>query len=218
MISQERQEPSPVLVFPSRTRKYVRLAPEQAYESVIHLMHEDLGADKLEGEGKGTSFVKARIGGALGVTVSFRVVPEGTVSVLEFNFSYRVFLVLIPIILITAAGLSLILQTTVPGIGTALILPLAYKVNFTVTRFLERLNEALPYLEREYARMALMEERKRWQQQPRDTEDLYRRLREKHTKTWGNTNVLEYKLAEYEGQGLSRDEAIRKTAEEEGVY
>jgi hypothetical protein len=218
MFFQEKTAPNPFLIFPSRTRKYVRLTPKQAYDSVIHLMRENLGAESIESEQTETPYVKARIGGAFGVTVDFQVFPEGGVSALEIRFGYRTFLILVSIVLIAAVGLSLILGTWIPGIGTALIFPLAYKVNFTALRFLDALNEALPHLEQEYARRTLIEERKRWQIEPKDTDALYRRLCEKYIKTWGNTNVLDYKIAEYESQGLTHNEAIRKTAEEEGIY
>jgi len=209
---------TPFLVFPLRRRKYVRLTQKQAYESMFHLMSENLDAENIESSQEKASFVKAKLGGTIGVKVNVQLLSEGNMTTLEFSFSYRNLLFISIIFLITMIGLSLILYTPIPMVGTVLILPLAYKANSVAMRFLNTVNEAMPYLEREYAHKALREDRKRWQLEPKDTEDLYRRLREKHIKTWGNTNVLEYKIAEYERQGLTHNEAIRKTAEEEGIY
>jgi len=52
---------------------------------------------------------------------------------------------------------------------------------------------------------------------PKDVKKLYDKLVKKYLKTWGNINILEYKISEYIKLGLTREEAIRKTAEEEGI-
>jgi len=205
-------------MFPSRSRKYVHLGAEQAYESIIHLMRENLGAKNMETEHAKPFSAKADIGGPLGLTVYVQVLPEGSVSALDFSFSYRKTLFISLVLLVAVIGLSLGWRTAVTMLVLILILPLGVGVDSAARRFLNVINEALPHLEGEFARRTLMDDRKRWQLEPKDTEDLHRRLREKHVKTWGNTNVLEYKIAEYEGQGLTRDEAIRKTAEEEGIH
>jgi len=205
-------------MFPSTLRKYVRLGAEEAYESIVFLLRENLKADSVESKQTEPLSVKAKIGGTLGVAVEVRVFPEGGVSALEFSFSYRQLLLSSIIVLTAWIAASLVLRTAIPLVGLAFILVLGYRVNYSARSFLDIVNEALPHLERESARRALIEDRKRWQLEPKDTNSLYQRLREKHVKTWGNTNVLEYKIAEYESQGLTRNEAIRKTAEEEGIY
>jgi len=205
-------------MFPSTLRKYVRLGAEEAYESIVFLLQENLKADSVESKQTEPLSLKAKIGGALGVAVEVRVFPEGGVSALEFGFSYRQLLLSSIIVLAACVAVSLVSRTAIPLVGLAFILVLGYRVNYSARSFLDIVNEALPHLERESARRALIENRKRWQLEPKDTSDLYQRLREKHVKTWGNTNVLEYKIAEYESQGLTRNEAIRKTAEEEGIY
>ena len=207
-----------MLVFPSRTRKYVRLSPIQAYESMIYLLRENVKADRIEGNEEQTPSIKARLGGPIGVVVSFRVFSEGDVSTLDFSFSYRNFLFASFAVLVAVIALSLTLWTPIPGVGSVIILPLAYKANSSVRRLLSAVNETLPYIEQEYARRALMEDRKRWESEPKDTEELFRKLSEKHMRAWGNTNVLWYKINEYQRQGLKYDEAIRKIAEEEGVH
>ncbi|MCW4021382.1 MAG: hypothetical protein NWF14_09185 [Candidatus Bathyarchaeota archaeon] len=216
-IPQERVQLNPFLVFPSKTRKYAHITAKQAYESIIHLMRKNLDAKNIEERKDATLAVKAKLGGTIGVKVNIQVIPEDDLSVLDIGFSYRNFLFATFAVLVIVIGLSLVYQTPLPGVGAALILPVAYTVNFTVVRFLDTLNKVLPYLEQEFARRSLMEDRERWQSQPKNTEDLYRRLHEKHVRTWGNINILEYKIAEYQAQGLTRNEAIRKAAEEEGV-
>jgi len=205
-------------MFPSRSQRFVHLSPEQTYRSVIHTARETLHAEIVGREEAETLSAKARLAGALGVSVNIRVFPEGAESTLELSFSYKGFLFAVVALLVAVVGVSMIGQTAVPGIGVALILPLAYRANSAAWRFLDAVNETLPHLEREHARKTLMEDRERWRLEPKDIEDLHRRLREKHIKTWGNTNILDYKLAEYQEQGLTRNEAIRKTAEEEGIH
>jgi hypothetical protein len=39
----------------------------------------------------------------------------------------------------------------------------------------------------------------------------------RHIDTWGNTNVLKYKIEDYQSKGLTYEEAIIRIAEEEGV-
>jgi len=204
-------------MFPSKSRKFVHLDAEQAFESLLYILREDFGAKNITTVKAETLSIRGRVGGIFGVTVKVQVLPEGGVSALDFSFSYRNLLWLILIILAVALGLSSMLSTAITTVLLALILPPGYRTNATVRRFLDTVNEALPHLERESARKALIEDRKRWQMEPKDTEDLYRRLQEKHIKTWGNTKVLEYKIAEYESQGLTRNEAIRKASEEEGI-
>jgi len=177
-----------------------------------------LGAENLAIEPHEASSFRAKMAGAVGATLIVKIVSEGEVSVLDFRFSYGKFLLGAAAVFVAVICLSLLLGSLLPLLGSLLILVLAYNVNFAVLKFLNVLNETLPYLEREYARRALTEDRKRWQERPEDTEELYTRLREKHVKTWGNVNVLEYKITEYQTQGLTRNEAIRRAAEEEGIH
>ena len=224
-MAQEERALQPMLVFPSRTRKYVRLTPTQVYESMIYLLRENIKADHMEENEGQTPSIKARLGGPIGVVVNIRVFSEGDVSTLEFSFSYRNFL-LVSLALLVASfallvaviALSLAWWTPIPGLGSVIILPLAYRANSSVRRLLNTVNETLPYIEQEYARRALMEDRRRWESEPKDTEELFRRLSEKHTGAWGNTNVLWYKINEYQRQGLMYNEAVRKIAEEEGIH
>ena len=217
MASQEDVVLRPTLVFPSRTRKYVRLTPEQAYGSMLHLMRENMKAEIIEGSKAEAPSFKAKLGGKIGATASLRVISEGDVSTLEFSFSYRNAVYASLVVLAAVIGLSLVFWTPIPGVGSAIVLLFAFRANSAVVRFLDTMNEALPHIEREYARRALVEDRKRWESEPRDTEELFRRLSEKHLKTWGNTNVLWYKINEYQRQGLIYNEAVRKIAEEEGI-
>jgi len=218
MASQENVALNPFLAFPSRTRKYVRLTPEQAYDTMIHLMRENAKAEIIEDRKEATPFIKARLGGRIGATVSLGMFPEGDVTALEFGFSYRTALFASLVVLVASIGLSVRFWTPIPAVGSAVIPLFAFKANLAVGNFLNAINEALPYIEREYARKALMRDRKRWQSEPKDTEELFRRLSEKHMRTWGNTNVLWYKINEYQRQGLVYNEAVRRIAEEEGIY
>lgn len=206
------------MMFPSRSRRFIRVTAKQAYESLVPFIESDLGAVKTQSEGDESSFIGARVGGAFGVAVNVRISAEDGTCALELGFRYGRSQFMVFIILVAAFGLSLFYGTLIPLAGIVLILPIAYKANSSAQRFLAGVNEFLPHLEAEYARLALEEERRRWQEQPKDTTALYRRLCDKHVKVWGDTHALEYKLKEYENRGLTREEAIRKTADEEGIF
>jgi hypothetical protein len=222
--SQETHPYTPFLLFPSRARIYVRLTAQQAYESVNNLLGEISGSKILESSRKETLMTKARLDGGSGATVTIRVFPEGDVSALDLAFSYREAMYAVVAAIITILGLGwLFFQSTFIPLGFLLLIFLItytrviYIANNSALRFLDLVNKTLPFIEKEFAHKALMADRERWEAQPKKTEALYRRLSEKHIKTWGNTKVLEYKIKEYQTLGLTRNEAIRKVAEEEGV-
>jgi hypothetical protein len=215
--SQETTPSIPYLLFPSRTRKYVRLPVQQAYESVNSLVSEVSGSKTLESGKEARLVTKIRLG-VLGATVTIRVFPEGEVSALDLVFSYRraIYAALAVCVIVILLGLS-VFRSMYTILGFALVLPLIYSANSSAVEFLDLVNRTLPLIEKQFAYRALMADRERWKAQPKDTEALYRRLGEKHAKTWGTTRVLDYKIAEYQTQGLTRNEAIRKAAEEEGM-
>lgn len=167
----------------SRTRKFVRLKPEQAYESILQLIGKNLDAENIKSEKEDNLVAKTKIGGRLAVSVKVFMIPQGDVSWFDFIFSYKSFVLNALIVLFTVIGLGLILQTWIPGIGIAIILPLAYKSYLTAREFILTINEAIPYLEREFNRKALMKDRKRWELEPKETKGLYERLRRKHIDT-----------------------------------
>jgi len=215
--SQESHLYTPYLLFPSRTRKYVRLTVQHAYESIKNLLGEVSGS-KIELSQEEPLTAKARLDGEFGATVTIQVFPEGDVSALEIAFSYRrAVYIAVAVGLITILSGLLVFQSEFIFLGLVFIAPIVYKANYSAVRFLDLVIKTLPFIEKEFAYKALMADRERWEAQPKDTEALYKRLSEKHIKTWGNSKVLEYKVAEYQKLGLTRAEAIRMTAEEEGV-
>jgi hypothetical protein len=216
--SQETHPYTRYLLFPSRTRKYVRITAQQAYESANSLLGEISGSEILESSQDQTLMTKARLDGGFGATVTIRVFPEGDVSALDLAFSYgRAMYAAVAVgVIIILVGL-LVIQSIFIISGFLFLIPIIYIANYSAVRFLDLVNKTLPFIEKEFALKALMADRERWEAQPKDTEALYKRLGEKHLKTWGNTKVLEYKIKEYQTLGLSRNEAIMKTAEEEGV-
>jgi len=216
-ISFEGSASSPMLLFPSRTRKYVRLTGEQAYKSLNGLLSECSSSKKPVLMQK-SLMSRARLNGFFGATVTVKVLPEGDVSSIDLVFSYK--RAVYASLLICAAIILLeflVFRNVFTILGVALVIPLIYNANSSANNFLNLVNDILPLIEKEFAQKALLADRERWKAQPKDTEALYRKLSEKHTKTWGNTKVLEYKVSEYQKLGLTRFEAIRKTAEEEGL-
>ncbi len=197
--------------FPSRFQKFIRVPAEHLQKTLSQV----LGECEKAGEKK---VFKTSVGRGTGVTLRVRLLPEGEVSSIEFAFSYQGLAILILAFLIALIGLSLLLSSAIPLIGLIIIPLLAYRADSAVERSLSELDNILRALETEYARRKISEERARWQCNPKNVDALYRRLREKHLKIWGSTYVLEYKMNEYQRQGLTREEAIRKIAEEEGIF
>jgi hypothetical protein len=208
----------PMLLFPSRIRKYVRLTGPQAHMSINSLIDEVQGSKIISSSQGETLTTKMRLDGVFGASATINVTSEGEVSALDIAFSYWRAIAIAFIIgtVVILLGL-LVFRNTLTVVGFALVIPLIFHASNTAVNFLDVLNKTLPFIEKEVAQKALSADRERWKAQPKDTDDLYRRLGEKHAKTWGNTKVLEYKIAEYKIQGLTLDEAIRKTAEEESI-
>jgi len=217
-VFQENPPSVPMLLFPLRIRKYVRLTGPQAHESINSLVNEVPGSKILSSSQGETLTTKIRLDGIFGASVTVNVISEGDVCALDIIYSYRRAMSIAFIIgtIIISLGL-LVFRNTLTVVGFALVIPLIFHANNSATNFLDVLNKTLPFIEKEVAQKALSADRERWKAQPKDTEKLYRRLSEKHVKTWGNTKVIEYKISEYKIQGLTREEAIRKAAEEEGI-
>jgi len=201
-------------LFPSNLRKFIRVPAEQTCEMLSQIL-EEIRDVKTGGE----RVFKANIGKGVGVALKIRLLPEGEASSLEFNFNYRGLVSMILAVLAVSVGLSLSLSSFTPLILSVIGMPiLVYRASFVIERFLSDFNNFLQGLEIEYNRRKLVEDRIRWQRNPKDANDLYKKLRKKHIKIWGSTYALEYKINEYQRQGLTRDEAIRKIAEEEGIF
>lgn len=200
--------------FPSTFRKFVRIPIEQTYKALSQVL-EEVYDEKL---GKEKIF-KTNIGKGVGVTVKIRLLPEGEISSLEFNFDYRGLILIILAVLAASIGLCLLISSFTLLVFNLIAIPvLTYRASFAIERFLSNFNEILRGLEIEYGRRKLMEDRMRWQRSPKNVNDLYKRLCEKYIKIWGDIYALKYKMEEYQSQGLTREEAIRKIAEEEGVF
>jgi hypothetical protein len=207
----------PMLLFPSRIRKYVRLSGPQAHESINGLVVEVPGS-RVASSDRETLTTKMRLDGVFGASATIKIASEGEVSALDVAFSYWKVMAISFVIgtVIILSGL-LVFRNTLTVVGFALVIPLLFHASNTAVEFLDVLNKTMPFIEKEIVQKALEADRERWRATPKDTKNLYRRLSEKHVRTWGNTKVLEYKIAEYKVQGLTRDEAVRKAAEEEGV-
>jgi len=200
------------LKFPSRFRRFIR-APAGWLSDVL----SQVLSETYKGSGE-ESFFKAGVGKWTGVTLMIRLIPEGDASSLEFIFIYRGLVSVILASLVTFIGLGIIFSSMIPLIGLAIIPIMFYRAGFEIGNFLSNFNNILLGLEIEYSRKKIMEDRVRWQLNPKDVDDLYRRLSSKYIKVWGSTYALEYKISEYQKQGLTRDEAIRKISEEEGIF
>ena len=201
------------LRLPSRFQKFIRVPADRVCEALRQTL-----SNMEEREEDSWKIFWAIVEGGIGTKVNLRIMPEGGVSSLSIGFSYRKPILILIGFLVAFVGLGVIFSPFLLLVGIPLVTALIYKIHLAVNRFLGSLNELLHGLEAEYMREKLMEERSRWQRSPKDVSDLYRRLREKHIKMWGNTFALEYKINEYRRRGLTREEAIRKVADEEGIF
>jgi hypothetical protein len=199
--------------FPSRLRKFIRVPADYIFENLPQFL-----SGMREEESDGLKFFRANVSGCIGAKIKLYVVPEGEISSLDLRFEYRSLVFVLILLFVISAGLSLVLSSIFPLFGVILILILIYRVSFSVENLLNDLGNILHGFEIDYARKKLMEERLRWQRNPKDVSELYRRLCEKHIRTWGNTYALEYKINEYQREGLTKEEAIRKVAEQEGIF
>jgi len=204
-------------IFPSSRQRYLRVPPEYAYECIVDVLRRNLEIEDAEIKHLGDLTLMTCLGGKFGADLKVHVTPEGDISVLNIIFSYRKIAFLGSFLFAAMVGLSLLFNTPLPMLGTIILFPLSYHTSFEVTRFLDALNEGLPLIEREYIREILLKNRARWRKHIKDIQKLYRKLCEKHLETWGSTNVLRYKIEEYQSMGLTYEEAIIKISEEEGI-
>ncbi|MEM2129803.1 MAG: hypothetical protein QXZ70_04310, partial [Candidatus Bathyarchaeia archaeon] len=140
------------LFFPSRTRKYVRLTGEQAYESLNNILSEVSSLKKPLSTQKESLMSKARLNGFFGATVTVKVLPEGDVSSIDLVFSYK--RAVYASLLICAAVILLefmVFRNMFTILGIALIIPLIYTANSSANNFLNLVNGTLPLIEKEFA-------------------------------------------------------------------
>jgi len=203
----------------TETRKFIRVPPGRVYRDLLYFLQEDLGASNVENQEDSLLIIaKEAILSVIRIKIQIRIEPEGEASKIELNFGYRNFLaaalaLLSLLILLSAVSLSFIpLLAIIPLITLMQILG-----SGAVTSFAASISEFLLLLEKSQAKEQLDEARRRWQADARGISDLYERLVAAHTEIWGHTRVLEYKISEHMEEGLTREEAIRRVADDEGT-
>ena len=189
--------------------------PEYAYQCIIHILREKMGCSKIRRIGELS--LKTRLSSYIGAVLTVQISHEGGISILDLRFNYARVIFSAALLLGTTIILSLLSNSVLPILGAAVFLPIAYKANNDAVKFLMVLNEILPFAEEEYARQSLLKERERLRRSGVDVAALYEKLKRKHIETWGDINVLKYKIEEYQSAGFTYEEAIIKIAEEEGV-
>jgi hypothetical protein len=204
-------------MFPSSRRRYVRAPPRYVYEYILHILREEIGVNEEEIKPLDRSTLKISLGGRIGVGLTVEISQEGEISLLSLRFRYRRILLSAALLLIAAVGLSLLFGSPLVLLIAAAILPIAYHASLEAVRFLDVLNETLPFLEEEYSRRALIKDRERWKKHLSRVQEIYEKLLKRHIDIWGNANVLKYKIEDYQSKGLTYEEAIIRIAEEEGV-
>jgi len=189
--------------------------PEYAYQCIIHVLREKMGCSKIRRIGELS--LETRLSSYIGAVLTVQISHEGGISILDLRFNYARVILSAALLLGTTIILSLLSNSVLPILGAAAFLPIAYKANNDAVEFLMVLNEILPLAEKEYARQSLLKERERLRRSGVDVAALYEKLKRKHIETWGDINVLKYKIEEYQSAGFTYEEAIIKIAEEEGV-
>ncbi|MCS7120915.1 MAG: hypothetical protein RMJ07_00635 [Nitrososphaerota archaeon] len=223
------EEPTlrPIRHFPSDVRRYARLPIQSIQEGLACLLTEAGQMETPSSYAGGEVAIRGRIGGILGVKVEALISPENGMTRVDVGFNYKRLLLAYAGILSIGLCLGWVVYimtySEIAGyiLAAALIFMIfsaSSRLSSQIRDFLMNLDETLAHLEHEHAKEALAEDRKRWQSKRCEVENLYMRLCSKHLKTWGSLRVLEYKISEYERQGLTREEAIVRVSEEEGIY
>ncbi|RLI12840.1 hypothetical protein DRO35_02005 [Candidatus Bathyarchaeota archaeon] len=202
-------------IFPSYRRRYMHAPPEYAYKCIIHMLKENMSCSEIKRIGELS--LRTRLSGYFGAVLSVQISREGEISILDLRFNYIRVILFAALLLGATIVLSLLSRSVLPMLGAAAFLPIAYKVNGDAVKSLMVLNETLSFAEKAYVRQGLLKERERLRRSKVNAAVLYEKLRRKHIKTWGDTNVLKYKIEEYQSAGFTYEEAIIKIAEEEGV-
>jgi len=206
-------------IFVGNVRKFVRVPSKEVYSNLLYFLQKDLNASIDSDEE--SMLITSKLRGMtklIWFTVHIHIFPESEASTIELSFSFKSFVAVGFALLIGIIILSISLSSIIPLFGLIIPLLLIRDLGSASSAFLSSLNDFFVLLERDRDQKLLVESRRRWQADLRKADDLYRRLLEKHIKVWGDSDVLEYKMTEYMRTGLTREEAIRKIAEEEGIF
>lgn len=202
----------------SETRKFIRVPSSRVYGDLLIFLQDELGGVNVESEEEsGVIIAKKAVIGPVRIKANIRILPEGEASAIKLDFSYRSFF----LIMFASLGFMVVLcgvfLSVIPLFGIVLLIVLMQNLGSAAGSLMTSISEFLFLLEKSYTQEQRREARKRWQADSRSVEDLYERLLDTHTKIWGHARVLEYKISEYVSEGLTREEAIRRVADEEGI-
>ena len=165
-------------------------------------------------DSKEPSYIKIKMGPLSSLDV--RILPQNGRSRMEFNFDFSPFLSLI----IFSIAVLLLVGLSRPGymyIYLLAIIPLIqYCPKETVKNFMERLDSFFIQLPTEVTLGFKVEEAE--ERRPLDVDTLYERLTRRYDAAYGRgVWMVDRKIQSYMKEGLSREEAIGRLAEEEGL-
>ncbi len=204
-------------IFPSSRHRYVKVPPRYLYQYILHILRKKIELDEEKIKPTNGSALTANLGGKIGVNLTVNISQEGDISLLSLRFRYGRIITSAALLLIAAAGLSLLFSSPLFLLITAAVLPIAYHANLEAVKFLDILNETLPFFEEEYSRQSIMKDKEKWKRHMKKVRKIYEKLVKKHMDVWGDTNILNYKIKNYQSRGLTYEESIIMIAEEEGV-
>ena len=129
--------------------------------------------------------------------LKIRIIPEGDKSTVLMDFDFG----------------SEKVEELMGGVVMPLVVALQRENNVR-TLYTSKISDLLKYVEQ----TGVIPEFKKEHKPPRDVDDLYRRLIHRYDAAYGRgVWMVERKIQSYMGMGLSREEAIRRLAESEGL-
>jgi len=161
--------------------------------------------------------IKAKIGPLILLNISLRGREDETL--IEFNFDFSQFITIGTIASISALLADLIfsrhLYSLTFFVGGGFLFSLIYADTYIIERFMNQLDS---FLNSRGITIKKIEVEEAGERRPLDVDALYERLTHRYDAAYGRgVRMVERKIQSYMKEGLSREEAIKKLAEEEGL-
>jgi len=203
--------------------RVVSLHSHEAYQHILNFietLQEGKNDLQIKVVDKGPSHIKAKIMyGLLEISIS----PRDGESIIDFNFNFDEWLRRMYIVTVFGSFwyilLGILLDFRILALALFHLSFISWAKERTRTienKFMERLDSFLSGGVR--AKPKIKVEGKPRLELPPETLHLYQRLIDRYSRIYGRSiSALEYRIEEYMWEGLSREEAIRRLAEEENM-
>ena len=205
--------------------RVVNFKVDEAYQHILNFIETlQEGKNDLQikvVEDKGPSHIKAKIMyGLLEISIS----PRDGESIIDFNFNFDEWLRRMYIVTVFGSFwyilLGILLDFRILALALFHLSFISWAKERTRTienKFMERLDSFLSGGVRAKPKIEV-EGKPRLELPPETLDALYQRLVDRYSRIYGRSrSALEYRIEEYMMGGLSREEAIKRLAEEEGI-